>query len=233
MANMSKRFLVLDTTGLVSSFGLVADNTLVASKSHNVANEQAAVINVLIAELLEEQQWSMSSLAALIICGGPGSYTGMRISYSVAKGICFALDIPLVSVNKLSVLLHQYQQRKLMLAIKARVGEYFVAIHHNGHEVLAPQHCMLTAFEDLMSTYEVEQLITDDSTLAETFVNMEVKSLSPSAPLDLEALAEIGKQQLEKGVTEDIAYSEPLYLKGVHTTVSKKQALGGANASDS
>ncbi|HZH88622.1 MAG TPA: tRNA (adenosine(37)-N6)-threonylcarbamoyltransferase complex dimerization subunit type 1 TsaB, partial [Chitinophagaceae bacterium] len=66
-------------------------------------SSQAQMINIAIEDLLIQAEKSLKDLNAIVICGGPGSYTGLRVGLSTAKGICFALNLPLLMISSLEL----------------------------------------------------------------------------------------------------------------------------------
>jgi tRNA threonylcarbamoyladenosine biosynthesis protein TsaB len=224
---MNSLFLLLDTTASVSTYALSKGTEIMAVKHHHAAQEQAAVINVLIDALFKENNVSISALSGIIICAGPGSYTGMRISYSVAKGMCYALDIPLIAINKLDVWSHNYKNGHVLTALQAREGEYFVSEIIDTKVYLQPQHILAEKLLSSLQKSKVDFIITDDISISQFLQLKEAKvyEIDKESALNVEALLALGLKKYEQHQFEDIAYSEPMYLKGVHTTISKKKLL--------
>ena len=84
-------------------------NTVALQELNNENYSHAEKLHHFIADVAKKAQISLSQLNAVAVSKGPGSYTGLRIGVSAAKGLCFALDIPLISVNTLESLAHLYQ----------------------------------------------------------------------------------------------------------------------------
>ncbi|OJU77781.1 MAG: tRNA (adenosine(37)-N6)-threonylcarbamoyltransferase complex dimerization subunit type 1 TsaB [Bacteroidetes bacterium 47-18] len=223
---MSHKFLLLDTTYAVSSYALAEEGKgVVALRHHAEAQEQAAVINNMIDTLLKEASWSCRDLSAVIICSGPGSYTGMRISYSVAKGLCYGLELPLVAVDRLSVLAYGKPGVSLV-ALYARTGEYFAGICRDAEWLVAPRHCEENALPRYVQQLAPQRLITDRvPAIWQDAYPLEVEQLDLLQPLNMDFLYMLGREKYRAGSYEDIAYSEPLYLKPVYTTVPGKKSI--------
>lgn len=96
--------LHLETATTASSVALSLDGELLAVSERNEKNLHASVITLLIAEVLELAGVSLSRLNAISVSKGPGSYTGLRIGVATAKGLCYALDIPLIGINTLEAM---------------------------------------------------------------------------------------------------------------------------------
>lgn len=93
--------LSIESSGNICSVALQNADKLIAVKQSNEANIHARLLAVFVKQILEENNKQISDLSALAVSGGPGSYTGLRIGVSLAKGICCAATIPLISVNTL------------------------------------------------------------------------------------------------------------------------------------
>ena len=223
---MDQRFLLLDTTYAISSYALATERKgIVALQHHTEAREQAVVINTVIETLLEENGWAYGDLSGIIICSGPGSYTGMRISYSVAKGLCYALDIPLVAVDRLSVLVSD-QSVVSLVALFARTGEYFAGVHNGTEWLMSPRHCEAGELTAYLQEWSPQQLITD--VVPDGWQDGRMVTVLPAdlqQPLDMGRLGVLGMARHAAGIFEDIAYCEPLYLKSVYTTVPGKKSI--------
>lgn len=220
-------FLLLDTTASSSSFALYQGGHILASREHNDAHQQAAIINDYINEILEEAKLSFQDLAAVGICSGPGSYTGLRIGYSVAKGICYGLEIPFIPVHKFDVVAQESTQYPLFIAIQARVGEYFVGIKgNNGDWHTGPEHKTQEEVLALLEQIPVQAGFIDSTSQdLEQLSTGKFNSFNPSDLLNMSTLGAIVQERFVAKEFTDIAYAEPLYLKSVYTTVSKKKSL--------
>ena len=93
--------LSIETATPVCSVALAKDHEVIALKESTKKNSHSEIVTVFIEELLRENHFAFSGLDAVAVSKGPGSYTGLRIGVSTAKGLCYALDIPLLSVNTL------------------------------------------------------------------------------------------------------------------------------------
>lgn len=223
---MNHRFLLLDTTYAVSSYALAEEGKgIVALQHHTEAKEQAAVINHIIDTLLAENGRTYRELTGIIICSGPGSYTGMRISYSVAKGLCYALDIPLVTADRLSVLAYDRPGVSLV-ALHARTGEYFAGVRKGKEWLVPPHHCREDELPVYVQQWSPVLLLTDLLPAAwPDDCPLTVERVDLQRPLAMENLYILGLEKYAAGAFEDIAYCEPLYLKSVYTTVPGKKSI--------
>ena len=94
-------FLCIETATPVCSVAISSDHQLIGLKESTKKNSHSEIITVFIEELLNENKLTAFQLDAIVVSKGPGSYTGLRIGVSTAKGLCYALGIPLISVNTL------------------------------------------------------------------------------------------------------------------------------------
>ena len=93
--------LYLETATEVCSVVLAENEKLIAEKHSSEPRLHAQLLTVFIGQLLKETGYSFQQLDAICVSKGPGSYTGLRIGVAVAKGLCFALEKPLIAVNTL------------------------------------------------------------------------------------------------------------------------------------
>lgn len=214
--------LFLDTTAANSSIYLANEAGKVYSFYANDAKSQAAIMNVAINQLLQEANISMHALSGVVVNAGPGSYTGLRIALSCAKGVCYALDIPLLAHNKLQLLaqsaLAGQHFTTALIALKARTDEYFVAGYNQLFEtILAPVHLHAGELAALTS-YDTFISIGDNSLWQDKAMHMDME-----VQVDPTIWIKAGFDSFNNKQFEDIAYFEPMYLKAVYTTVSRKK----------
>ena len=188
----------------------------------------AKQLHALIAEVLSECGLSPGQLDAVAVSEGPGSFTGLRIGCVAAKGLCFALDIPLITLPTLQILAAPHSKNyKVVSLLDARRDEVYAAVYDKGGALKTETHShILTAnsFADL----EAEELCFVGTGAEKT------KDLLPSNPnwrfvsgypsaMEMPALA---FEAFEKKQFANIHGFAPTYLKPVRITASKKDALG-------
>src|SRR6478609_679208 len=100
--------LSLETSTHSFSCALHQDEKLVAFKESLENQTTASLLTVMIDQLFKDTGIQKDQLSGVVVAAGPGSYTGLRIGVATAKGICFALNIPLISVNTLSLMSRQF-----------------------------------------------------------------------------------------------------------------------------
>lgn len=208
--------LFIDTAYTHTHIALCDDTGMLAEHLHEQANEQAALLNTMIAGLLAKQEIDINAVDAVAVDGGPGSYTGLRVGLGVAKGLCFALDKPLMVFNKLELLGSRYAA--LLLILKARAGEGFAFARKDGAIRLEPQHIFYEQFD--WTSFEDLALITDDASVTE--IQQRAQTLE-SHILDMNSWNKSAQDRYRNESFDDIAYAEPFYLKSAFTTSSKKK----------
>ena len=102
--------LSLETSSTVCSVALAQDGHLIGSSELRLEKSHSSHITVLIQQLLENTGFTEKDLSAVAVSGGPGSYTGLRIGTSTAKGLCYALNIPLIAVSTLQAMAQETVQ---------------------------------------------------------------------------------------------------------------------------
>ena len=182
-------------------------------------------LHVFIEECLKESNITFKDLSAIAVSQGPGSYTGLRIGVSTAKGLCFALDLPLIAIDTLQVLASQLTitEGVIIPMIDARRMEVYSAIYNSNYEKTREvQAEILTenSFEEIADTIH---FVGDCSEKAKTVLTnsnfiFHEEIVYPSA----NEMSELSFKKFQDSNFEDVAYFEPYYLKDFMTTVSKK-----------
>ena len=213
------KLLFIDTSAAVATVAFSTDGVLSAIRTHENAHEQAAVINFMVDDVLQHASSKIQDVHAICICAGPGSYTGLRVGLSTAKGLAYATDKPLMLFNRLDVLSwNQHSETNFIIALKARTGEYFMAsFDKTGKALSEPQH----AFEQDLTKYKNEgfHFFTDDEALN----SITAKTVIPmDTAIDIQNWIVKAEEKFTAKQFDDLAYSEPFYLKAAFTTQSKK-----------
>lgn len=96
--------LSIETSTSTSSVALHGDGVLISQEVNAIPQSTASQLAVMIQRLLKQSQIQPNELSGLVVTSGPGSYTGLRIGVATAKGLCYALSIPLIAVNSLELM---------------------------------------------------------------------------------------------------------------------------------
>lgn len=218
--------LLIETATPVCSVVLCHKGQLLAERSASDPSAHSTQLPGFIQDMLPQ------GLEAVCVSSGPGSYTGLRIGVSTAKGLCFALDIPLLSVPTLQSMAAQYYMehpdyRGLVCPmVDARRMECYAAIYNRQLEALRPIGADIIT-EGIYDSYLAEDEVVFIGNGAEK--TRPILSSHPHARWDSFALSAKGMMQLAEaklaaGQREDTAYFEPFYLKDF---VAKKPVVKG------
>jgi len=192
-------------------------STLALNEDARNGYSHAEKLHVFIDDVLKEADISRSQIDAIAVSKGPGSYTGLRIGVSAAKGLCFALDKPLISLPTLEVLAHQVviEDGLIIPMLDARRMEVYSAIYDsNYNEIRETQAQILdeTSFADYLekgSVYFIGSGVEKTKTIIKHPNAVFIEDKLPSAN-EMSVLA-FDKYKISD--TEDVAYFEPYYLK--------------------
>ena len=199
--------------------------TIVCKEIAEEGYSHAERLHVFIEAIIKEAGITLNDLSAIAVSQGPGSYTGLRIGVSAAKGLCYALDIPLIAVDTLQALASQVtiSSGLIIPMIDARRMEVYSAVFdpnlERKREVLA-EIITENSFEDLHETlYFVGDCAEKCKSVLtkENYVFLD-KIVHPSA----KEMSAISFEKFKKSDTVDVAYFEPYYLKDFMITTSKK-----------
>ncbi len=185
----------------------------------------AEKLHVFIEECLKDSKLTFNDLSAIAVSQGPGSYTGLRIGVSAAKGLCFALDLPLISIDTLQVLASQLSitEGVIIPMIDARRMEVYSAIYNSNYEKIREVQAEILTENSFGNISETTHFIGDCAEKAKTvltntnFIFYE-EIIYPSA----NEMSALSYQKFQKSNFVDVAYFEPYYLKDFIGTVSKK-----------
>ena len=211
--------LNLETATTNCSVSISKDNDVLCLKENNAANySHSEQLHLFIKEALQEASLSFLDLDAIAISKGPGSYTGLRIGVSSAKGLCFSLDLPLISVPTLESMAHQVNPVDGEVAIPvldARRMEVYSCVFDNQYKEIRETRAEIideTSFSDYASFTKVhiigsgaekcKQVLHDPNFSFDT-------SIVPSA----KEMTSLANQKFLNGDFENVAYFEPYYLK--------------------
>jgi len=217
--------LNIDTAVGMASVCLAENEKAIAFKSNPQQKDHAAWLQPAIKEIFAEQQLSLSSLKAVAVSYGPGSYTGLRVGMSAAKGLCYALEIPLITVSSLKMMAStalSEQTDLLCPMIDARRAEVFTAVYDKQlNDVLRPVNKILDSdsFSDLLAQYSI-------SFFGNGSVKFREMLQHPNAFFStIEANAKhmilLSLDKFQKADFADLAYAEPFYGKDFHSTSVK------------
>ena len=187
--------------------------------------DHASWIHVAIEQLLKDRGLTVGDLHAVAVTIGPGSYTGLRIGLATAKGLCFALGIPLVTVNTLEAMAKSAsmeidalpaEQKDVLICpmIDARRMEVYTALYSSDLQVVSPPAATVLTGE-LFSTYLERQkiLFLGNGTRKFSDICTSQNAIFQSLSLKPRAMAQLTYDNFIGNNFAELAYTEPLYLK--------------------
>lgn len=215
--------LQIDTASNHAAVSLSKEGKLLQSIGNENQQEHAAFLQPAIEEIFKVQQLRLQDIDAVSVVIGPGSYTGLRVGLASAKGICYALNKPLIAISTLQLmaaaakqeLLNQSESVPLLCPmIDARRMEVFTAIYNQQLEPIMEAKAMLLNNDSFVATLLQNKTLFFGSG-APKFQPLcnHVNALFATDYNSIDAICTLSYQHYNEGQFTDVAYSEPLYLK--------------------
>ncbi len=209
--------LSLETATRNCSVAIAKDgSTIFCKEIAELGYSHAEQLHLFIATVLQEANISFADLKAIAVSKGPGSYTGLRIGVSTAKGLCYALGIPLVSIDTLSVLAQQIDVDNGLIIpmIDAKRMEVYTAAFKANKEIIKEVQAEILNEESFSFYNETIHFVGDSNEKAKTVLTQpnfifHDTIIFPSA----KAMSFLAHQKFITNDFEDVAYFEPFYLK--------------------
>ena len=219
------KIILIETSTSLCSVALAEDGAVTAYRESSAQKAHASLTAVFVQEVLQERDLKLSDCNAVCVSKGPGSYTGLRVGVSTAKGLCFGSGLPLIAVGTLDTLVAQAtgEHRFIIPMIDARRMEVYSAVFENGKQVTPTTPVIVD--ENSFAEY-LEQgsclFIGDGAGKCADVIkhpNAHFCQCNPKAS----AMLSPAMDALKEKRFEDVAYFEPFYLKEFVATVSKKK----------
>ncbi len=217
---MQKKIIILnlETTTKNCSVAVSVDGELLELKEINEGSyAHAEFLNPFIDEILQTAGLKFSDISAVAISKGPGSYTGLRIGVSAAKGLCFALDIPLIAIETLEIIAKSIQisQGFIVPMLDARRMEVYRAIYDAQYNVIHPTDAVIITsdtFDALLEMGEVH-FVGDAVEKVKPLIGHPNAVFHENTFPSAQDLCVPAYQRFLENAFEDVAYFEPYYLK--------------------
>ncbi len=229
--------LCIETGTDVCSVGL-AENGVLTALRESCGRDHARNVAVYVDELLREREIDADEIDAIAVGKGPGSYTGLRIGVSFAKGLCYGLRKPLIAIGSLDALVEvaredaeagivdveNFERATLCPMVDARRMEVYTQLFNGCGDALCEVEAKVIdeeSFAEEITAAEEFVIFGNGAAKCAGTLSAKVKliDIAPSA----RGLARLAQEALDAGRTEDIAYFEPFYLKNFVVTTSKKK----------
>ena len=176
----------------------------------------AEKLHVFIEELLQEAGVAFSDLKAVAVSKGPGSYTGLRIGVSAAKGFCYALEIPLISIDTLQLLAEQVEITDgwIVPMIDARRMEVYSAVFDAQHQKIQATQAEIITEESYKHNTEKLYFVGDCQEKLQTLLTQPNFHFLPNVVFpSAKEMSRLSYLKYLNQELEDVAYFEPFYLK--------------------
>ena len=217
----------LETATKICSVALHSDGKLIASQSYHLEKSHSTLLPSIVKEMLENCDFELARVDAFAVSSGPGSYTGLRIGATTAKGMAFALNKPLISVNTLTAMLCQVRNVIKTPAyfcpmIDARCMEAYCILSDEKGRIWETNSLIVE--QDSFKNFGDKPLYLFGDGAAKTKEvltqsNIEwIEDILPSA----EQVGLLAEEKFKNSEFEDVAYFEPFYLKEFQAKPAKK-----------
>jgi len=232
--------LHIETTTHVCSVALTRDGELISERENKDGRSHASLLSYFIWQIFSELQIEPASLDAISISEGPGSYTGLRIGVSTAKGLCYGSDIPLIAVNTLQSLTQglfaqmndggwQSEEDVIFVPmLDARRMEVYSAV------IDGKNHILRGVKAEIINQYSFAQWLEkhtvyffgNGSEKCRDIIRHSNARFIEGVDLSAKYMAPLAQEKYNNGQFEDLAYFEPFYLKDFIATTPRKNILG-------
>lgn len=222
--------LSIETSTRVCSAAIHTDGVLTGQVSVYLDKSHASRLAVMVDQLLEDCEVERGALGAVAVSGGPGSYTGLRIGCSLAKGMCFALGIPLISVSTLKAMARQVApfvpvQAALAPMLDARRMEVYTMVMDRQGEVLEEVHPLVLendSYQQFLDGREVF-FFGNGSDKARDILRHPNARFIAGITAEARTVGLLAAEKFSRHEFENVAYYEPFYLKEFQATKPKKR----------
>ena len=228
---MSK-IILIETSTALCSVAIAIDGAIAGSRESNKPKAHASLTAVFVKELLDEQGLFVKDCDAVCVSAGPGSYTGLRVGASTAKGLCFGADIKLLSVPTTDVLVAQALSEKLLPEgckyivpmIDARRMEVYSALYDAKGKRLTETKAEIIDENSYSSQIQEGPVlfIGDGAAKCSDIIKSDTVSFVHTCPHAV-AMLKPACEAFKREEWQDCAYFEPFYLKQYIATISNKK----------
>lgn len=233
------RILLIETATDVCSAAIAVDGRIIALSEQSPTLQHAALLTLQIETCVRDAGLSLAMLDAVALSRGPGSYTALRVGAAVAKGICYALDKPLIAVDTLQVLarasltdLPENPGTRTLLVpmLDARRQEVWTAVYDDQGRLLAPAQPIImenNLFENFLAAHvpggSGKRLVLSGNGM-QKLQNVPGSVLAVFSPVEkcsATYLAPLAELFFQNSDFQEVAYFEPFYMKPPNITIPK------------
>jgi tRNA threonylcarbamoyladenosine biosynthesis protein TsaB len=228
------QLLLIETSTEVCSVALSRGNCIVAEREIKEHKAHARVISTFIEEVLSEASSKIGECDAVVVSEGPGSYTGLRVGVSIAKGLCYGAGIQLVAVSSLELLARLCIAEEetpdgnfcVVPMIDARRMEVYASVYDQDCKALAKTEAHILTEESFSSFLAAGPVIfTGDGAVKAQEVIKHQNAIFKIAGATARGMLLSALEKYERAEFADVAYFEPFYLKDFIAGISKRSLL--------
>lgn len=224
--------LNIDTSTDVCSVAIARDGNAIALKENNEGGNHSVLLGVYVDELLKENGLTANDLDAVAVSMGPGSYTGLRIGVSLAKGICFGAGKPLIAVNTLQALANAIVRKEGEKAyycpmIDARRMEVYTAFFDQENRTVIDTKAEIInadSFANLLAEHKI-YFFGNGSDKIKNILTSPNAHFIANVETSARHMTQLAEQLFTTQQFADVAYFEPFYLKDFIATTPKKKII--------
>lgn len=222
------KILCIETSESICSVAISVDGVCQNMQMVQEENSHARKITLLIQEVLANENLKVKDLDAVCVSSGPGSYTGLRIGVSTAKGICWAAELKLLSLTSTEILVEEAKRKTdssfdiYVAALDARRNEIFYSVHSEEKEIV--ETIPLVLEENPLTEWSTKKIFVAGTGAFKLESFLKVNDLWDGEVLpNAKAMCKLAYHKFLRNEVEDVAYFEPKYFKAVHTSKSTKK----------
>jgi tRNA threonylcarbamoyladenosine biosynthesis protein TsaB len=233
--------LNIETATEVCSVTLARDGEILAEKESLEGLNHSRLLTIFIDEIFRENNFDPAQLDAVAVSKGPGSYTGLRIGVSVAKGLCYSLGIPLIAVGTLDALgkyaahnaenyiqgIENLEDALFCPMIDARRMEVYTAVFNRKGEKIEPVYAKIIDENSFTEYLNQHPVLFFGNGAEKCKPELTHPNAVFSGPLKASArfMIKLAEEKYNNNDFEDVAYFEPFYLKNFIATVPKNKIV--------
>ena len=226
------RILHIESATAVCSIAFSENGILRSLQEAEAFNVHGEKMTRLIERGLEETGWTLGELDAVALSAGPGSYTALRVGAATAKGICYALEKPLIKVDTLQAIaggmVAEFGDQKALYCpmIDARRMEVYTAVYSAALEIRTPLQAMVVGPESFGEWEKFTLVFAGDGAAKCRPVLKGPERYFLETPVSARLLIPLAQAAFKAGYFEDVAYFSPTYLKPPNITQSRQSYWG-------
>lgn len=205
-------------TALETAFACIArDGKIISQTENSQQKDHASWLHMAVNTILNDAGKEITDIKAVAVNAGPGSYTGLRVGMAAAKGFCYAMNIPLITVSSLKLIAYAVQDEEgdfICPLIDARRMEVYTAVFDKTLSEIKPAHALVVepnSFDSLLQQGKV--LFCGNAVAKVSSIIGHHNAMFSETKYGASHLAALSSQQYSKEEFADLAYAEPFYVK--------------------